>query len=1382
MNVDLLQIAGQIWPYLLAAIVLVLALIAIIMSGVVKSSVQPAPGKNDAAAPTSRDDAPAAVAQPDVPTGPIDDSFQHARRFLQANSVGRDYRYHVPWFMVTGRVGSGKSTLLSSLGSGVLYDEAPAGLKRATGLQWRLLDQGILLDVPGVCLEREGGVPGDERSWLRFLSLLEKNRPRRPVDGVILTVPASDLFGPSALSESRLADQAARYAARLAQAQRTLGFSFPVYVVVTKCDEVEGFGSFFQEVPARCREDIFGWSSPYQLDASFTPDWVDEAFDSLTQDLQRLQSEIFVERGELEHAAEIFLFPDEFSGLRQPLRVFLGQLFREIAYRESFRFRGIFFCGDISEQPAPVPAVPVPASEFGDSPEHFETPPPPPPRPLGLRVRRERTPILVKHLLERKILPERGIARPLSRVFLARNRMVLGIQLASAILALLLGFGLTFSYRRLSSDRETLEAMLRQMLRLPRPSATGAQQSDPGAVGVNLLFAMAPAGSIQFRSAFIPASWFSTTNDNITNVMRYASEHWVLGALERSLQKRATEIFAKFSPQPDEGDGSSPSDTDSVDADAQTAETVPPAVNVESTDEYQQMVLFLNNLKELKDNAEIYERLRHRGTRNIEQDVRTLVRFLYGSDLSNVQPNGHLAQALTSSEGPPFQLDPNQREEAARIMQGMIDSLFVRWFDESLLLADVENMREKIGILEQGRSVGHQQLREALQSISQAGSDFNNAGFRWIGKESLDLNGPLGRVLYEPIAVQKNPFLQEEIRAYAIRTGQEHLTQLQDNLVKARTLMTGQLVEIKDRVVFSAGTQDLERGLQNALNLPFMVRINNHPAPPAPTLSTHLVWHVEPLQEAMRQIEIYNRFVAEGLKNEMAGLVSPLRRVALERMSQSVQDLINQSVTVETGSLAFTDEVNAVRDASEPLIQLSEALNRLGQIDIRNRMLRLVAAQGLNALTTLDDQLTSARPYAARIDNWTGVSPAALAAFAATAPADLTEYINHQREQIRFLQQQSRPFVALLQRLVPNPPQAEARRIRKWQGIIQDFDEFDQKSPTGNITLLEQFIRGDMNKITPENSCRGESQAVEAGGYLDFFVQQQARLYGSVVRRCEGLASAIVLKTYNDIAGLFNNTLAGKFPFGPLSAERNQTEAAPEDIQAFYKLLDRDGKTARSILLANVSFGASRQQAIQFLDQVQGLRPLILPTGAEVEKEPPLTLDVTPQLRINRSHETGGNQIVEWTLQIGGQIFRQNEPVHMGRWRPGNPIRLALRWAKDSTYQPEADARQPNLRALDRLVYFEFTNRWSLLAALKRQEAAPADLTGGAADLGPYTLRFRVPTAPDARWAVAGAPAPPASSVVFLHLGLNLAGTKTRATVPVFPARAPQLQTAELKE
>lgn len=170
-------------------------------------------------------------------------------------------------------------------------------------------------------------------------------------------------------------------------------------------------------------------------------------------------------------------------------------------------------------------------------------------------------------------------------------------------------------------------------------------------------------------------------------------------------------------------------------------------------------------------------------------------------------------------------------------------------------------------------------------------------------------------------------------------------------------------------------------------------------------------------------------------------------------------------------------------------------------------------------------------------------------------------------------------------------------------------------------------------------------------------------------------------------------------------------------------------------------------------------------------------LDFVPQFRVNRANESGGSQIVTWTMQIGGQIFQQKDPEHPGRWRAGNPVRLSLRWANDSTNVPAADGSQSDLTIRERNAYFEFTDRWALLAFLRRHETAPSEL-GQSADPQPYTLKFRVPTALDPKWAPSDPNSAPGVATVFLHMRVMPAGSKNVIAIPPFPANAPNLGAA----
>ena len=95
--------------------------------------------------------------------------------------------------------------------------------------------------------------------------------------------------------------------------------------------------------------EIFGWSSPYKLDTAYDANWIAEAFRSVAHDLNRLQSEIFVEHQDIHSPESLFLFSVKLHELQKPLLPFLGRIFRPSAYREGLQFRGLYFCGDAPE-------------------------------------------------------------------------------------------------------------------------------------------------------------------------------------------------------------------------------------------------------------------------------------------------------------------------------------------------------------------------------------------------------------------------------------------------------------------------------------------------------------------------------------------------------------------------------------------------------------------------------------------------------------------------------------------------------------------------------------------------------------------------------------------------------------------------------------------------------------------------------------------------------------------------------------------------------------------------------------------------------------------------------------------------------------------------
>jgi type VI secretion system protein ImpL len=1360
---DFLARIGSIWILLLLAVVLIVVFLLIILSSVVRKGKAAEEAREAAAAPPDQAAPPAAEGQ-DTASARVEEpstSFARAMRFLRTMVGGRNYRYQLPWFLLMGEPGSGKSCLMTEAGVDVAgaTDDASSGSRRA--LEWRFLDEGVLIAASGQYLR------GPSRSafdWGKLLRLLQNNRPRRPLDGIVLTIAASDLAGPNALDETELSARASRMADMLSQAQKVLGFAFPVYTIVTKCDQVPGFSGFCQELPGRTNEDIFGWSSPYHLEASFTAEWVDQGFEQIASDLQRLQSEIFVERTQLSDADSVFLFPDEFARLRTPLRSYLDRLFRQSAYRESFRFCGIYFTGEISRPVAPPPEPPAPQEDL--PPELLAEIPPSDAEVSAVRQRCR--PSYVRQIFDLKIIPQAGVARPLSNVYMARSRSVLAIQWTAAIIALVLGLGTYFAYRRMSRDASAVANMLHEMQRMPQ---------TPENQRYNLLLAMAPAGSASLYSVFLPASKFSALDGNLTEVMRIACENWVLETLRAGLEHRANDLLKTTA--------SSGAATDEASAE-QSGGDQEAVSDPERVPEYKQLDAFVTDLNSLQDYRGIYEGLRVHNIGNSDQ-MRRLVSYLYGVKLAEYEPNGHLGDALAKANGPALEISADQQDRASERMTRLATHIFERWFGDNILLSDVEQAKEQLGSLERGQIINHDQLKTLLDTLQQLDNDLRDPDFRWVASPRLDLTGRFRRVVYDPIAVRKNPYLRPETLESLRSFGEDALGKLRETLTAERTPMSGLLLEMKDSATLSKGARELQVALQNALNLPFMVPIGSRAIAITLDPKSRMIWKPDPLREALRLMDVYQRFVKESLRDAPAGVQPILARVAQDQMRRHVQNLIAESQDVKRRNEATADlgseddvlaEANNFKEVTDPKAPLLEMANRFGQLnlmDMRNSIMRILVLQSYNLLSVIDDRLSGADTYAARGGKfgwWDGKGQTSLEAYQVRDATELAEYLNTQRDRIKYLVQQGQPLVDFLNTWLPTRGESQNRLITKWQRLGANFKQYDGKKPGATLGALENFILTRMDKVTPDNGCKDADPDAERGGLnQDYFHVIHATMRTDLIERCRQISAEGVYAAYTQMADLFNRTLAGRFPFGPVPDKANP-EAAVDAVSEFYAVYDRNNKTARGTLREDRRFGEAAVHALDFLDQMEKLRPLVVPASPDAEKEPPFTVDFVPHFRANQPNERGGNQIIDWTLQVAGQIFRQREPDHPGRWRPGNTVRFSLRWANDSMFLPAADG-QPDLRLRDRNAYFELTNRWSLLEFIRRHQAAPSEIRQ--ADAQTYVLKFALKMEQDPKWVHQADDPAPGNTAVFMAVRLSMPGSKAALTLPPFPVTAPRL-------
>lgn len=263
------------------------------------------------------------------------------------------YLYQLPWYLIVGAPGSGKTVALRNAGlrfplaeaAGAAGAEAVRGVGGTRHCDWWFTDQAVLIDTAGRFFTQDSDAGNEQATWGGFLGLLKRARPRQPLNGVLVVVSATDLVSAGAADRARLA-QAARQ--RVQELHQRLGTRLPIYLMVTKCDLLAGFGETFAGLEREARNTPWGMTFARDDAQAWTKVWEPE-FDALLHRLDqglvdRLQAEPDAAR-----RARIYSFPSQFAQVKAPLAEFLTQVFAPSRFEADPLLRGIYFVSGTQE-------------------------------------------------------------------------------------------------------------------------------------------------------------------------------------------------------------------------------------------------------------------------------------------------------------------------------------------------------------------------------------------------------------------------------------------------------------------------------------------------------------------------------------------------------------------------------------------------------------------------------------------------------------------------------------------------------------------------------------------------------------------------------------------------------------------------------------------------------------------------------------------------------------------------------------------------------------------------------------------------------------------------------------------------------------------------
>ena len=278
-------------------------------------------------------------------TAAIQERLQDAIKTIKTSKLGertgRAALYELPWYMVIGNPAAGKSTAIVQSGLRFPFARGTENIIQGIGgtrnCDWFFTSDGILIDTAGRYSVQEE----DRAEWLGFLALLKKNRPKAPINGIMIAASIAELNEARPDATIRLAKSLRQRVQELTEALEVFA---PVYVVFTKADLISGFVEFFEDQDPKEREKVWGATLPYQPEQpGDAVEQFDRHFDELQDGLKELAlAHMSLHRGKPMSPA-VLAFPLEFAGTKTVLRSFIATLFEDNPYQYRPVFRGFYF-------------------------------------------------------------------------------------------------------------------------------------------------------------------------------------------------------------------------------------------------------------------------------------------------------------------------------------------------------------------------------------------------------------------------------------------------------------------------------------------------------------------------------------------------------------------------------------------------------------------------------------------------------------------------------------------------------------------------------------------------------------------------------------------------------------------------------------------------------------------------------------------------------------------------------------------------------------------------------------------------------------------------------------------------------------------------------
>jgi len=269
--------------------------------------------------------------------------FYEALKVVRKSNIYKkraNYNYELPWYLVLGGEDEEQEAILknSGLDFPINIEYKDKSEKNSGIFKWFFAEEGVFVTIPKdyVTLDKNNA---SHPIWLTFLKLFTRERWRRPINGVIFTINASDIINKS---EAETNEYAKVVREKIDEISKTFSSKIPVYMIVTGVETIPAFYTFFNTLTLEEKREILGITFEDSIE-NISKEVIESKIANLLQKLENETLGNIHNSWEREERKQIFFFLEEFQHFLVRISTFGEKTFSKTRYYTPLMLRGMYF-------------------------------------------------------------------------------------------------------------------------------------------------------------------------------------------------------------------------------------------------------------------------------------------------------------------------------------------------------------------------------------------------------------------------------------------------------------------------------------------------------------------------------------------------------------------------------------------------------------------------------------------------------------------------------------------------------------------------------------------------------------------------------------------------------------------------------------------------------------------------------------------------------------------------------------------------------------------------------------------------------------------------------------------------------------------------------